>query len=130
MDTTTAAALIEEAAKRSGLMWVRAHGSPEPARPDYAAAVPIPLPDAQTRWRCTSCGNLTRFDVRRATRAREFVHVDLAGVQSVQERELLDDVAEHVTCRWCNNIDSIELVARPDAPEVAQAPGGAAPAGS
>ena len=23
----------------------------------------MPLPTATTRWRCTSCGNLTRFDV-------------------------------------------------------------------
>jgi hypothetical protein len=33
VDATTAAALVDEAAKRSGLIWVRASGSPEPARP-------------------------------------------------------------------------------------------------
>lgn len=75
--------------------------------------MPIPLPDTRTRWRCTSCGNLTRFDVRRTSRTRDFIHVDLAGEQVVEEREVLDDVADHVTCRWCNNVDSVELVPRP-----------------
>ncbi|MDQ1614640.1 MAG: hypothetical protein QOJ60_579, partial [Actinomycetota bacterium] len=31
----------------------------------------------QTRWRCARCGNLTRFDVTRRSRVREFVHLDL-----------------------------------------------------
>ena len=75
----------------------------------------IPLPDDKTRWRCASCGNLTRFDVTRATRTRDFVHVDLAGEPTIEEREVTSDVAEHVTCRWCNNVDNIELVPRPDA---------------
>jgi hypothetical protein len=59
------------------------------------------------------CGNLTRFDVLRTTKAREYVHVDLAGAQAVEERELLEDVVEHVTCRWCNAVDQVELVPRP-----------------
>ena len=75
--------------------------------------MPITLPGPDTRWRCTVCGNLTRFDVLRTTKAREFVHADLAGVQEVEERELLDDVVEHVTCRWCNAVDQVELVPRP-----------------
>jgi len=37
------------------------------------------MPTATTRWRCSRCGNLTRFDVTRSTRAREYVHLDLAG---------------------------------------------------
>ncbi len=61
------------------------------------------------------CGNLTRFDVLRAVRARESVHVDLAGRQVVEEREVLVDDAEHVTCRWCGQVDQVEVVARPDA---------------
>ncbi|HVV30756.1 MAG TPA: hypothetical protein VHC41_07730 [Mycobacteriales bacterium] len=77
--------------------------------------MPIPLPDSRTRWRCTACGNLTRFDVHRATRTREFVHVDLAGEQVVEERDVISDVAEHVSCRWCNTVDSIEVVPRPAA---------------
>lgn len=75
--------------------------------------MPVAQPGPATRWRCTLCGNLTRFDVTRSTRAREYVHVDLAGQQAVEERDLLTDVVEHVACRWCNAVDQIEVVARP-----------------
>ena len=76
-------------------------------------AVPVPGPDS--RWRCTLCGNLTRFDVVRVTRSKEYVHADLSGEQSVESREVLDDTVEHVTCRWCNSVDSVEVVPRPAA---------------
>jgi hypothetical protein len=77
--------------------------------------VPVTQPGPDTRWRCTLCGNLTRFDVTRSTRATEYVHVDLAGEQTVEERHLIDDAVEHVTCRWCKAVDQVELVPRPDA---------------
>jgi hypothetical protein len=77
--------------------------------------VPVTTPTEQTRWRCTACGNLTRFDVVRTTRTREFVHADLSGEQQVEEREVLSEVVERVTCRWCNGVDTVELVARPSA---------------
>ena len=73
----------------------------------------LPLPSATTRWRCTRCGNLTRFDVTRSTRAREFLHLDLAGDPIVEEREVLEDTVEQVRCRWCDGIDCVELVDRP-----------------
>ncbi|GAC1440623.1 MAG: hypothetical protein NVS3B26_10390 [Mycobacteriales bacterium] len=75
--------------------------------------MPLSLPGPDTRWRCTLCGNLTRFDVLRSTRAREYVHADLAGAQAVEERVLLEDIVEHVTCRWCNAVDAVELIPRP-----------------
>jgi hypothetical protein len=75
--------------------------------------MPVPAPTPQTRWRCTLCGNLTRFDVQRRTRAREYVHVSLAGEQVVEEREVLAEAVEHVTCRWCGRVDAVELVPRP-----------------
>lgn len=74
---------------------------------------PVPQPGPDTRWRCTLCGNLTRFDVTRSTRAREYVHVDLAGIPVVEERELLVDTVEHVSCRWCHAVDQVTVVARP-----------------
>lgn len=74
-----------------------------------------PLPTPQSRWRCSRCGNLTRFDVTRSSRVREFVHVDLAGEPTVEEREVLDDVVEQVRCRWCDGSDDVELVPRPAA---------------
>ena len=75
--------------------------------------MPVPQPDAASRWRCTLCGNLTRFDVTRSTRAQEYVHVDLAGQQVVEDREVLTEVVEHVVCRWCKAVDQVEVVARP-----------------
>jgi hypothetical protein len=85
--------------------------------------VPVAVPGPTTRWRCTLCGNLTRFDVTRSTKAVEYVHVDLAGEQVVEEREVVGDVVEHVTCRWCKAVDQVEVVARPGADEVRATPG-------
>jgi hypothetical protein len=81
--------------------------------------MPVPVPTDSTRWRCALCGNLTRFDVQRSTRSREFVHVSLAGDQVVEDRQVLAETVEHVTCRWCGRSDSVELVSRPSEREVA-----------
>jgi hypothetical protein len=75
--------------------------------------MPTPMPTAQTRWRCTQCGNLTRFDVTRTLRTREFVHVDLAGEPAVEEREVLVETVEQVSCRWCRGSDTVALEPRP-----------------
>ena len=75
--------------------------------------MPVPVPTDTTRWRCALCGNLTRFDVQRSTRAREFVHVSLAGEPVVEERQVLVETVERVTCRWCGRADSVEVVPRP-----------------
>lgn len=75
--------------------------------------MPVPAPTETTRWRCALCGNLTRFDVQRSTRAREYVHVSLAGEPVVEERQVVAETVDHVTCRWCGRPDSVELVPRP-----------------
>ena len=77
--------------------------------------MPVPSPTDDTRWRCTLCGNLTRFDVTRTTRSREYVHVDLSGEAQVEERDVLVDAVEHVSCRWCGAVDAVELIPRPTA---------------
>ena len=73
------------------------------------------IPDDGHRWRCSGCGNLTRFDVTRTRRTTEFWHFDLAGAHRVEETELLAESVERVTCRWCGRSDAVELVARHDA---------------
>ncbi len=88
-------------------------GDAAPGR-QYARPVSLPLPTPTTRWRCTACGNLTRFDVTRTSRVTEFVHLDLAGSATVEERTVHDDVVERVRCRWCDADDSVELVPRAD----------------
>lgn len=81
--------------------------SAQPAR-----VTSLPTPD--TRWRCSQCGNLTRFDVVRTTRVREFWHFDLAGIPIVEETDVLAESVEQVSCRWCTS-SVVEAVARPDA---------------
>jgi hypothetical protein len=78
--------------------------------------VAVVLPDTDTRWRCGRCGNLTRFDVVRTSRVREFWHLDLAGQPTVEETDVLAESVETVACRWCGADGSaIEVVPRPSA---------------
>jgi hypothetical protein len=70
-------------------------------------------PTGQTRWRCTRCGNLTRFDVIRTVRSRDYVHQDLSGEPRVEEQQVLAETVEQVRCRWCDTADTVELVDRP-----------------
>lgn len=77
--------------------------------------MPVPMPTPVTRWRCTLCGNLTRFDVTRSSKVVEYVHLDLGGEPSIEEQEVLSESIESVRCRWCNAEDQVELVDRPGA---------------
>ncbi len=63
------------------------------------------------RYRCTACGNLTRFDVVTTRRTRAFHHYNLGGDLEIEEEDVLDERVEQVTCRWCNaSGESIETV--------------------
>lgn len=73
----------------------------------------LPLPDEAHRWRCAQCGNLTRFDVVRRSRTREYWHLDLAGEPTVESRDPIEEAVESVSCRWCGSGAAIEVVARP-----------------
>lgn len=55
-----------------------------------------------TRYRCTACGNLTRFDVVATRKTRAFHHYSLGGDLEVEEEEELSSSVEEITCRWCN----------------------------
>ena len=54
-----------------------------------------------TRYRCSSCGNLTRFDVVGSRRTRAFHHYTVGGELTIEEEDVLDERIEQVTCRWC-----------------------------
>lgn len=54
-----------------------------------------------TRYRCSACGNLTRFDVVVQRRTREFHHFSVAGELTIEDEETLAETIERVTCRWC-----------------------------
>jgi len=80
-----------------------------------------------TRYRCSACGNLTRFDVETAERVRRFWHVDLAGMGSVDEEDRHDVSVLSVTCRWCGASDTVETVATPGPAAVDVSDPGAVP---
>ncbi len=73
----------------------------------------VSWPTADTRWRCSRCGNLTRFDVTRTVRSRDYIHLDLSGEPRTEDRHVLAETIEQVRCRWCDGTDTVELVARP-----------------
>lgn len=81
------------------------------------------IPDAGQRWRCSGCGNLTRFDVTRTRRTTEFWHFDLGGEPRVEETEVREESIKTVTCRWCGRSDAIELVPRHHAADPAEPTG-------
>ena len=60
-------------------------------------------PVAPRRYRCTTCGNLTRFTVTSTRRTSAFHHFTVGGELTVEDEEVLDERVEDVTCRWCGN---------------------------
>ena len=62
-----------------------------------------------TRYRCSACGNLTRFDVVTNRRTRAYHHFSVGGELTVEDEDVLESRVELVTCRWCGaNGDAIE----------------------
>jgi hypothetical protein len=73
--------------------------------------VTSPAPDAGSpRYRCTRCGNLTRFDVTSTRRTRAFHHYTVGGDLDVEEVEVLEEQVESVECRWCGSGDGVEVL--------------------
>ncbi len=62
------------------------------------------------RYRCVSCGNLTRFDVTSTRRTRAFHHYTVGGELSVDQEQVLEETVEAVECRWCGPAGSVEAV--------------------
>jgi hypothetical protein len=60
------------------------------------------------RYRCSACGNLTRFDVVTTRRTRAFHHFTVGGELTVEDEELLSEVVEDVSCRWCGSGRAVE----------------------
>ena len=62
------------------------------------------------RYRCTACGNLTRFDVTLRRRSRSFHHYSVGGELTVEEEVVLGEEVEEVACRWCGSGRSVEVI--------------------
>lgn len=90
----------------------RGHDTPDSPPTEDSPAPALSLPSSM-RWRCAHCGNLTRFDVLRTIRTRDFIHLDLAGAGRVEESEILHESVEQIRCRWCDATDGVELIPRP-----------------
>ena len=61
-----------------------------------------------TRYRCTACGNLTRFDVVSTRRTRAFHHYTVGGELEVEAEEVLSETVEDVSCHWCGNGGAVQ----------------------
>jgi hypothetical protein len=61
-----------------------------------------------TRYRCSACGNLTRFDVTTTRRTRAFHHFTVGGELRVEDEQVLSDDVEDVSCRWCGHGRAVE----------------------
>lgn len=60
------------------------------------------------RYRCSACGNLTRFDVVAVRRTWAFHHYTVGGELRVEEETVLDERVEEITCRWCGTGTAVE----------------------
>ena len=69
-----------------------------------------------TRYRCTGCGNLTRFDVVTDRRTRAFHHYTVGGALSVEDEQVLAEEVVEVSCRWCGHGRGVEALAGPGDP--------------
>ena len=62
-----------------------------------------------TTYRCSHCGNRTRFDVYESLDRRRFLHFTLGGDVDVDEDEVLSSQVTKIVCRWCDRDDAIEV---------------------
>ncbi|MGH9043540.1 MAG: hypothetical protein ACRDVP_01650 [Acidimicrobiales bacterium] len=69
------------------------------------------------RYRCTACGNLTRFDVTRTTTTRAFHHFSVGGELVVEDEEVLADEVHSVSCRWCGHGRAVEAIGEDGSPD-------------
>jgi hypothetical protein len=62
------------------------------------------------RFRCSACGNLTRFDVVTSRRTRAYHHYTVGGDLRVEDESVLDERVDDVTCRWCGDGAAVEQI--------------------
>jgi len=74
------------------------------------------------RYRCSACGNLTRFDVTTDRRTSAFHHYSVGGALTVEDETVLSEAVVEVSCRWCGHGRAVEAI------EEGSGPTGDAPA--
>ena len=85
-------------------------GSTGPLRVRGQAADTFAQVPAATRYRCASCGNLTRFDVTTSTSTRAFHHFSVGGELAIEDVEVLSERVDEVLCRWCGPSGTVEAL--------------------
>jgi rubredoxin len=63
-----------------------------------------------TRYRCSACGNLTRFDVTTSRQTKAFHHFTVGGELTVEDEEVLSETVDDVVCRWCGSGKAVEVL--------------------
>jgi len=63
-----------------------------------------------TRYRCTACGNLTRFDVTTTRTTKAFNHYTVGGELEVEDEQVLAESVDDVACRWCGHGRAVEVL--------------------
>ncbi len=63
-----------------------------------------------TRYRCTACGNVTRFDVTVTRRTEAYHHYTVGGELTVEDVKVLMETFEEVSCRWCGSSAAVEAI--------------------
>ena len=63
------------------------------------------------KYRCTACGNLTRFDVVETTTVHSFHHYTVGGELTIEEPEVVSRSVDSVSCRWCGHGRGVEVIA-------------------
>jgi hypothetical protein len=63
-----------------------------------------------TRYRCSACGNRTRFDVVTSRRTRAFHHFTVGGELRIEDEVVLDESVEVISCRWCGTGASVAAI--------------------
>jgi len=66
-----------------------------------------------TRYRCTACGNLTRFDVTSTRRSQAFHHYTVGGDLHIEDELVLSEDIEEVACRWCGTAANVVPIVNP-----------------
>jgi len=77
-----------------------------------------------SRYRCTACGNLTRFDVTGTRTTRAYHHYSVGGELRVEHEEILAEAVEDVSCRWCGTGASVVELSAAEAAAQADDEGG------
>ena len=61
-------------------------------------------------YRCTACGNITRFDVVVTSTIKEFHHFSVGGDVTVDNVDVLSSHVDSVSCRWCGHGKNVEVI--------------------